>query len=148
MSTLAPTLSDHRPLTKETAPNFDRSALMLLWKYCDCSIRVLDCSTCIRVYRSFSARLPALTNLAVIKLIVWPTALVWYQTVQIHIDGSSEARFNYATQAFCSVLFGSERSIRLDNFFVDEILLTQQLNDPNDRIIRPTSNAGKYLLAF
>jgi len=42
MSTLATTLSDHRSL--ETAPNFDGSALMLPWKYCDLSIRALDCS--------------------------------------------------------------------------------------------------------
>ena len=63
VSTLATTLSDHRSLTKVTPPNFDGSALMLPWKHCDCSIRVLVCS--VRVYQYFLVKDP----------IEWPSSV-------------------------------------------------------------------------
>ena len=60
MSTLATTLPEHRSFTKDTAPNFDGSALMQPWKYCDCSIRVIDCST--RVCRFFRSLIEQSSN--------------------------------------------------------------------------------------
>ena len=107
---------------------------MLPWKYCDCSIRILDCS--IRVHRS-------LAYWAVNKLIdQWLTALVWYHMAQnkyIHIDGSSEARFNHATHRYKPDQLEPILSISCNlsgshpnTFFMEDTHLTRQKSDLNN----------------